>query len=68
MKKKSLDSLPDVLTARDIAGALGIGYSKSLKVIKYGGLNYLKIGNVYRVSKKNFITWFDGESKIINLS
>ncbi|MCL2398533.1 MAG: helix-turn-helix domain-containing protein [Defluviitaleaceae bacterium] len=68
MQKASLVSLPDVLDAKDIAGFLGIGYVKALKLIRYGGMRYIQIGRVYRVSKANFTDWLNCEqSMIINL-
>ena len=57
--KVCLASLPDVLNARDIASILGIGYVKSLHIIRFGGMNYIQIGKTYRVSKQNFIDWLN---------
>ena len=59
MQKAYLDSLPDVLDAKDIAQVLGIGYVKSLNLIRFGGMNYIKIGRVYKVSKQNFTEWLN---------
>jgi len=59
VQKASLSSLPDVLDARDVASVLGIGYTKALRVIRYGGMNYIRIGCAYRVSKDNFIQWLN---------
>lgn len=42
------------LTAYDIAEMLGISYHKALDFIKYSGVDYIKIGSVYRVSKDKF--------------
>lgn len=55
----SVESLPDVLTAESISGYLNIGYVKALKLIRYGGIPYLKLGNTYRVSKVNFLKWLN---------
>ena len=67
MKNASIDLLPDVLDAKDIAAFLSIGYVKSLKLIRYGGMKYIQIGKVYRVSKANFIEWLHcDKSMIIN--
>lgn len=64
----NIDSLGDVLNAEDISNVLGIGYVKSLKLIKYGGIPHIRIGNTYRVSKTNFLTWLNQEtSRVINL-
>ena len=68
LNKRHLEELPDALTARDISVFLNLGYAKSLKLIRYGGLPHLRIGNTYRISKKNFVEWLNGtETKIINL-
>ncbi|WFA09523.1 helix-turn-helix domain-containing protein [Tissierella sp. Yu-01] len=61
-----LNEYPDVLNAKMIAKSLGIGYVKALNLIKYGGIKYIKIGNVYRVPKTCFIDWLcNGSSKEI---
>jgi len=59
MSKVQIESLPDVLDARDIANVLGIGYIKALKLIRYGGMNYLQLGRAYKVSKQNFTDWLN---------
>ena len=43
MQRATLSSLPDVLDAKDVASVLGIGYIKSLKLLKYGKMNYCTI-------------------------
>jgi len=65
LKEACLASLPDVLDARDIAGFLNIGYVKALKLIRYGNMNYIQIGRVYRVSKQNFIDWLNCQQPMI---
>lgn len=68
MKKAYLNTLPDVLNAKDIAGVLGVGYVKALKLIQFGNMPYIKAGNTYHVAKKNFIEWVNsGETKIVDL-
>ena len=70
MKNVNLDSLPDesALDARAVASLLNIGYVKALRLMQYGGMNSVKIGNVYRVGKKNFMDWLnDSKPKIIDL-
>ena len=59
MKNASLDSLPDVLSARDVAAILNIGYVKALGLIRFGGMNYIQVGRVYRISKTNFVQWLN---------
>ena len=65
MAKTFVDSLPDVLNARDIADFLNIGYAKALRLIRFGGMRYIQIGRVYRISKTNFIDWLDCEQSMI---
>ena len=68
MSKVKIASLPDILTARDVANALNIGYTKALRVIRYGGMRYIQLGRVYRVSKDNFVDWLNCDKPMtINL-
>lgn len=57
------ENCPDVLDARMIAGILRIGYTKALNLIQYGGMDFLKIGNTYRVTKKSFTKWLETDGK-----
>lgn len=59
MQRASLASLPDVLDAKDVAGFLGISYIKALKLLRYSGMNSIRLGRVYRVSKQNFTDWLN---------
>ena len=65
MSKVTIASLPDVLNARDIACVLNIGYVKALGLIRYGGMNYIRIGKTYRVSKQNFVDWLNCSQPMI---
>ena len=59
---------PEVMDAKMIAEILNIGYVKALKLVRYGGIKYIKIGNVYRIPKQSFINWiYSGEIKEIDL-
>lgn len=42
--------MPKMLTPKDVAKILKIGYEAALAFIKYSGIDYHKIGNQYRVS------------------
>lgn len=57
MSGGNIDNLPDVVTASDISNVLNICYGNALKLIKYGKLRHFKLGNNYRVTKKDFIEW-----------
>ena len=56
-----LSEYPEVLTARMVSKILALGYVKALNLIKYGGIRYIKIGNVYRVPKRSFVEWLNSE-------
>ncbi len=49
--RSTFESLPEILTPKEISHYLGICYTKALDVIKYGGIRYIKINNTYRVRK-----------------
>lgn len=59
-----LNQLPDILDAYTIADVLGIGYSKALGLIKYGGIHYIKLGSTYRVSREKFLNWLASDPKV----
>ena len=42
--------MPEMLTPKEVAEILKIGYEAALGFIKYSGVDYHKIGNQYRVS------------------
>ena len=48
------NNLPKMLTAYEIAEILKISYHKALDFIRYSGIDYIKIGSQYRVSKDKF--------------
>ena len=56
-------ALPKALSARDVAGLLGIGYQKALNLIKYGDMDYIRLGNCYKVSHSSFNEWLAREGK-----
>ena len=54
----TLESLPELLTAKDIAEYLGVSYNYALLLIKFH-LTYLKLGQSYRVTKAHFIEFLN---------
>lgn len=63
-----LHEVPAMLTAADIAKILKISYHSALDFIKYSGVDYIKIGNQYRVSEEKFRTFIMQKgTKIISL-
>lgn len=57
-----------VLTPKEIAKLLNIGYSKTLNLIKYGNLPYIRIGKTYRISRRVFEAWLSEDTTKILLS
>lgn len=53
------------INAQDIADVLGICYAKALDFIKYGGINYIKIGHTYLVSAEKFDKFINCDENII---
>jgi excisionase family DNA binding protein len=60
-KNESINDMPEIIDARDIAGYLNIGYTKALHFIRFSGISYMKIGNTYRVYKTAFLKWIQSE-------
>lgn len=61
--------ISDMLTAADISKILKISYHSALDFIKYSGIDYIKIGNQYRVSEDKFRAFLAQKGKkIIPLS
>ena len=59
----NINTLPDILTAKEISNYLGISYNSTLKLIKYN-MVYLKLGNTYRVTKNNFLNFINRDTSI----
>lgn len=59
----TINTLPDILTAKEISKYLGISYNSTLKLIKYN-MVYLKLGNTYRVTKNNFLKFLNRDTSI----
>lgn len=57
------ENLPEVLTAKDIAEYLDVGYAKALRLLKYGGIPNIRLGNTFRVSKQVFEKWLNKDQK-----
>lgn len=43
--------MPELLTPREVAEILKVSYESALSFIRYSGIEYLKIGRQYRVSR-----------------
>lgn len=44
-------NLPEMLTPKEVADILKISYESALAFIKYSGVDYIKVGRQYRVTK-----------------
>lgn len=53
-KEEMVNVSKEFLTAKDISNILEISYVNALNFIKFSGIQYLKIGNQYRVLTENF--------------
>ena len=42
--------MPEMLTPKEVAAILKISYESALAFIKYSGIDYIRVGNQYRVS------------------
>ena len=55
----------EMLTPREIADILKISYHKALDFIKYSGIDYIKVGSQYRISKEKFFAYVNSKGKKI---
>lgn len=55
--------MPELLTAHEIAEILKISYHEALIFIRFSGIDYIKIGNRYRVSKDKLIAFLNAKGK-----
>lgn len=53
----TFDKLPEIMTRKDVAEALGIGRDKSCEIMQSGKMKVLKFGKVTRVRRENFIEY-----------
>ena len=53
------------LTPQMIAKILKISYPTALAFVKYSGIDYIKIGNQYRVSEEKFNAYIQKKGKQI---
>ena len=62
-------NIPELITAKEISEILKISYPQALSFIKYSGMDYLKIGNQYRVIKSKFYDFLNKKGiREINLT
>ena len=59
---RKVEELPLVLTPMDIAAVLGISRNTAYELIHSEDFPILRIGKQYRVSRKRFLTWLEGQA------
>ncbi|MGE1118332.1 helix-turn-helix domain-containing protein [Bacillus altitudinis] len=56
-------SLPEILTAKDIASYLGISRRRVYEILQlsedHGGMRFIQIGSSKRVEKRDFFDWIE---------
>ncbi|NRF91486.1 helix-turn-helix domain-containing protein [Paenibacillus frigoriresistens] len=57
----TMEELPEVLEVADIQCFLGISQSAAYGLVKSKAFHVVKIGRIYKVPKKSFIAWFEGQ-------
>lgn len=62
MRVTNPDELPMVLTPSEIAAILGISKNVVYEYMHSEGFPVFKVGKQYRISKKKFLVWLDGEN------
>ena len=53
----------DIMTVEDLMGYLNIGRTTAYKLVKSGKIKVLRIGHIYRISKKSVEEYVRKESK-----
>ncbi|CDF00650.1 dNA binding domain protein excisionase family [Ruminococcus sp. CAG:624] len=49
--------MPKLLSAKEVADILKIGYVKALELMRYGKIPSVKLGNTYRTSEEALADW-----------
>ena len=59
---RKVEELPLVLTPMDIAAVLGVSRNTAYELIHSEDFPILRVGKQYRVSRKRFLTWLEGQA------
>lgn len=62
---QNLPNSYNFLTPQTIAKILKVSYPTALAFVKYSGIDYIKIGNQYRVSEAKFNAYIQKKGKQI---
>lgn len=57
--------MPEMLTPKEVAKILKISYESALAFIKYSGIDYVKIGNQYRVSAEKLKAFLNRKGQTV---
>ena len=57
--------MPEMLTPKDVAKILKISYESALGFIKYSGIDYIKVGNQYRVSAEKLKVFLNRKGQTV---
>lgn len=58
-----MNNFPNLLSAKEVAQILKIGYTKTLEMMRYGKLPAVKLGNTYRTSEEALKEWIEQNMK-----
>lgn len=61
MNVSTREDLPEALTPEHIQKLLGIGRRQTYELLSDPPFHVVKVGRLYKISKKAFFNWFDGE-------
>lgn len=57
--------MPVMLTPHDVADILKVSYETALEFIKYSGIDYVKVGRQYRISKDKLAAFLQKKGRTI---
>lgn len=60
-----MNALPEMLTPKEVAAILKISYESALAFIKYSGIDYIRIGNQYRVSAEKLKAFLNKKGQTV---
>ena len=60
-----MNALPEMLTPKEVAAILKISYESALAFIKYSGIDYIRVGNQYRVSAEKLKAFLNKKGQAV---
>jgi hypothetical protein len=57
------EELPEALTPAHIQQILSIGRKQTYELLEKPPFHIVRVGRLYKISKKSFFEWFDGEQR-----